>query len=69
MPRPFHDGSVNRSNLLKDNSLLTIAPNFAKSQHMQIRDMILSNRLVTEITDVLGYSECSVATIKSNLRC
>jgi hypothetical protein len=69
MPRPFHDGSVNKSNLLKDNSLLTIAPNFAESQHTQVRDMILINRLVTEITDVVGYSDCSVAAIKSNLRC
>jgi hypothetical protein len=50
-------------------SLLRIAPNLAELQHVQIRDMILSNCLAAEIANVVGCSKRSVFAIKSNLRC
>jgi hypothetical protein len=45
-----------------------MAPNLADLQHVQIRDMILSNCPPTEIADVVGCSERSVFAIQSNLR-
>jgi transposase len=46
-----------------------MAPNLAKSQQAQIRDMILSKRPAAEIADVAGCSTRSVFAISSNLRC
>ena len=45
-----------------------MAPNLADSQHMQIRDMTLSNCPPAEIADVVGCTERSVFAIQSNLR-
>lgn len=60
--------SVDESGSLKVHSLLRMAPNLAKSQHAQIRDMVLSNRPPAEIADAVGCSKRSVFAIKSNLR-
>jgi hypothetical protein len=44
-----------------------MAPNLADSQHVQIRDMTLSNCPPAKIANVVGCSECSVFAIQSNL--
>jgi hypothetical protein len=66
-PVLFNNGSVNESGLLKVHLLLKIAPNLAESQHVQIRDMVISNCHTAEIADAVGRSERSVFEIKSNL--
>ena len=45
-----------------------MAPNLADLQHMQIRDMTLSNCPPAEIANVIGCSERSVFVIQLNLR-
>jgi hypothetical protein len=45
-----------------------MAPNLADSQHVQIRDMTLSNYPPAEIANVVGCSERSVFAIQSNPR-
>jgi transposase len=45
-----------------------MAPNLADSQHVQIRDMILSNCPPAEIAKDVGCSERAVYTIQSNFR-
>ena len=45
-----------------------MAPNLADSQHVQIRDMTLSNCPLAKIADVVGCSERFVFAIQSNLR-
>jgi hypothetical protein len=42
-----------------------MAPNLADSQHVQIRDMTLSNCPPAEIANVVGCSERSVFAIQS----
>jgi hypothetical protein len=49
-------------------SLPRMALNLAESQHVQIRDMLLSNRPPAEIADAVGCSKRSVFVIKSRLR-
>jgi hypothetical protein len=60
----FHDGA-----LFNDNRLPRMAPNLAESQHVEIRDMILSKSLkAAQMAKVAGCSTRSVRAIRSNLR-
>jgi hypothetical protein len=64
---PVQNGSVDKSSLLKVNSLLRMALNLAELQHAQIYDIVLSNCPLAEIADAVGCSKRSVFAIKSNL--
>jgi hypothetical protein len=46
-----------------------MAPNLAESQHVQICDMILSERPTAEIADVAGCSTRAIYRINKNLCC
>jgi hypothetical protein len=53
---------------LEGKSMPRMAPNLADSQQAQIRDMLLDNRPIDEIADVVECSERWASAIKSTLR-
>jgi hypothetical protein len=78
VPRAVHDlwivmcstNSTSWKCFIHDCQLPRMAPNLAESQHVEIRDMIISKSLTADqMAEVAGCSACSIRAVRSNLRC